>query len=598
MKLFRLASSSTAGLISIVLLYILLIVLILVFSNQILTDVAFGGPFTHFYIIPIAIVLPLFLLVSIIINLIKLLKQRRAQNPGARIKIRLLMFFAFITLLSSIPQGILSINFIDNTMKSWFSSRFGSALEVGLSIALSYYNDRLDNLMTITESPVMDILARDIPGKPERFWENIRTINPSIKFCQIFSEDGNTLYFAGDSLGRLDTLPETYLSEGKVAEIQPGMMPKESKKEVTVLRTIFSHLSGTGSYTIIAGTVLQAGFDKGAQELTTAIELFKQLERFRSLFRGILILFYSFFSLPIIFLSLLISFLLSEEIIRPIVHLEEATKRIAEGDFSIRIFSRSRDEMSILISSFNKMVSELDRSRKKIAQTEKVTAWQEIAQRLAHEIKNPLTPIKLSAQRILHRFNEEPASVHEILAPSLNSIIEEVDNINTLLQEFRNFARMPVPNREQVLLKPIMEAAASLYAASYPQVRIQLDDVDGDISLSLDRNLIKQVFTNMFQNSLEAIEGAGAIIVRTDIVTKGKVKYCRIQIKDTGAGISPGDQEKIFNPYFTTKTKGTGLGLAIVERILFDHNGQIWFESVKGAGTVFFIDLPKEENYG
>ena len=238
------------------------------------------------------------------------------------------------------------------------------------------------------------------------------------------------------------------------------------------------------------------------------------------------------------------------------------------------------------------MVSELEGFRTKILQTEKIAAWQEIARRMAHEIKNPLTPIKLSAQRIIKRYQTDPDSFGTMLEPAIDTIINEVESLNRLLAEFSDFARLPAPMIAKENLSSMIEEVISVYAGSYPRVGLHLDGVDPDIVLDVDRNQIKRAFANILKNSFDSISDSGTISIRTDLVRKGKYRYCRIQVKDTGTGIDPEHHEKVFNPYFTTKEKGTGLGLPIVERIVFDHNGRIWFESQPGDGTTFFIDLP------
>jgi nitrogen fixation/metabolism regulation signal transduction histidine kinase len=240
------------------------------------------------------------------------------------------------------------------------------------------------------------------------------------------------------------------------------------------------------------------------------------------------------------------------------------------------------------------MVAELEKSRLKIMQTEKVAAWQEIAQRLAHEIKNPLTPIKLSAQRLLKRFKENPDDFERVLDSAVGSIIREVDNLDNLLTEFRNFSRLPAPQRGPVLLKNLIREVVSTYRYTTDKIAINWEEVPEDISLSLDRGQIKQVFANLIRNAIDAMPKGGELIFRADLVKKGNTKYCRIQIEDTGEGIRKEDFNQVFNPYYTTKSHGTGLGLSIVERIIFDHKGQIWFESEPGIGTTFFIDLPTE----
>jgi two-component system, NtrC family, nitrogen regulation sensor histidine kinase NtrY len=586
MRGLRNATSTTAGLISIVFLYVLLIALILFFSNQMLLEVSRGSSFSNITILPLAIVLPLFLFGSIIFNAVRLLRERAARKPGVRFKIRLILFFTFIVILSSIPQGILSIGFIDTTLNSWFSRRLGDALRGGLEVALEYYNDKLENLRAFDENSLARLYVEDLETAPDRAWRRIREINPDLDSMQIVDAGGSELFFMGDGIARMDPLA--------VARRGEGTLSKESRGEATVLRLVKEVLlSGEQRY-IVFSMVLPSGFDDKAQELTKALETFRQLERYRTVFRLVLIAFFSLFSLPMILLSILVSFLLSEEIIRPIVNLEDATRRVAEGDYSFRILARSKDELYILIRSFNKMVSELERSRKEILQTEKVTAWQEIAQRMAHEIKNPLTPIRLSAERILRKYKNQQEDLGTALENGISAIIREVDNLTRLLAEFRDFAKVQPLELERVRLRELVEETVSVYDASYPGTSMETEEVPEEILIKVDRKQLGRVLGNLFKNAIEAMDGKGTLFVRADLVMKGDLKYARIQIQDTGSGIEADHYGQVFNPYFTTKKKGTGLGLSIVERIIFDHGGEIWFESESGTGTTFFIDLPAE----
>jgi two-component system nitrogen regulation sensor histidine kinase NtrY len=310
----------------------------------------------------------------------------------------------------------------------------------------------------------------------------------------------------------------------------------------------------------------------------------------------VLIVFYFFFSFPIFLLSILVSFLLTEEIIRPIVNLEEATRRVAEGDFSFRILSRSADELSHLVGSFNRMVSELSHSREKLKQSEKISAWQEIAQRLAHEIKNPLTPIKLSAQRILKKYTPDPEAgggeFQKVLQASVSSIVREVDNLNDLLVEFREFARLPMPRLQSVHLRELVEEVEAMYTNLSAQVRFDSVHISEDSVILADPGQLKQILANLIRNAIQAMPGGGEISIRSAVVHKEDRRFCRIWIKDSGEGIAEEIRDRVFEPYFTSKKDGAGLGLAIVERIVFDHDGNIWFETEEGVGTTFIIDLP------
>ena len=589
MKSLQQSSSSTfVGLISIIIFYVLLIILILVFSNQILSDIALGRTVSNLIIIPFAIILPLFLIGTIVFNIIKVARERRRGVPGARYKSKLVLFFALVAFMASVPQGILSISFINTMTKSWFSSQYGETLKGGVQLALTYYNEKLENLEGIADSTTILSLLRDIETRTDRTWEALEEVNSSIHSVQVFDSGGRELLFRGDEAGRM--------GPALSPDISDGILPKETKGETTVFRVLVSYSVRGEDFSAVISTILPPNFDSNAESLTNTLEVFTQLERYRNIFRYVLIGFYFFFSFPILLLSILVSFILSEEIIRPIVNLEEATKRVSEGDFSIRILSRAKDELSVLIESFNRMVAELEKSRQQLIHSEKITAWQDIAQRMAHEIKNPLTPIKLSAQRILKKYEAGEKELSTVLEPAVSSIIQEVEKLNSLLVEFRDFARLPAPEMEKIPLKNLVEESASVFAASYPGIAIHTADLDPTIHIQSDRDQIKRVFTNLFKNALDAMQGPGDIYIRADLVIKRNLHYCRTQIQDTGSGIPEEYLDKIFNPYFTTKEKGTGLGLSIVERIVLDHKGQIWFETEEGAGTTFFIDLPSAES--
>jgi nitrogen fixation/metabolism regulation signal transduction histidine kinase len=217
-----------------------------------------------------------------------------------------------------------------------------------------------------------------------------------------------------------------------------------------------------------------------------------------------------------------------------------------------------------------------------------------MAQQLAHEIKNPLTPIKLSAERVLRRWQNSPESVGEILESSMISIIQETEGLSTLLNEFRTLSKPMEAAKVWTNLREQTEEITKTYSNSYPAVKFNIDYVEAGLSVKIDKNRLSQILTNLIINAIDAMYGSGIIEIRTDIVKKHDVCYCRISIKDSGKGINEQDRLLVFTPYFTTKDSGTGLGLPIIERIVNDHGGAIWFDSADGMGTTFYIDLPAE----
>jgi nitrogen fixation/metabolism regulation signal transduction histidine kinase len=290
------------------------------------------------------------------------------------------------------------------------------------------------------------------------------------------------------------------------------------------------------------------------------------------------------------------------------VELAEATKRVAAGDFSIQILARPDDELGTLIRSFNTMVQDLQKSQDALVNAEKISLWQNIAQQLAHEIKNPLTPIMLSAERVLKRWQNDPGRVGEILENSMMAIIQEVEGLSHLLTEFRTLSRPMEPSQTWTVLKAAVEESIAPYQNSYPRVHFDTTHVDPEVQVKMDGRHISQVLSNLIINAVDSMrppkaaanapgimEPEGTIEIRSDLVKKRESRFCRLSIRDSGKGISIEDREKIFTPYFTTKESGTGLGLPIVERIINDHGGVIWFNTAEGAGATFFIDFPLDE---
>jgi nitrogen fixation/metabolism regulation signal transduction histidine kinase len=241
------------------------------------------------------------------------------------------------------------------------------------------------------------------------------------------------------------------------------------------------------------------------------------------------------------------------------------------------------------------MVQDLEKSREALVKAEKISIWQNMAQQLAHEINNPLTPIKLSAERVLRRWRNKPEQIGEIVEDSMLAIIQETEGLSKLLSEFRTFSRPIEPSSSWTMLGDTVEEVISLYRGSYPGIQFDIEHIAGKVIVKIDKNRFAQVLSNLIINAIAAMDSSGTIEIRTDMIKKREIQFCRMSLRDTGKGIAKQDGAYIFAPYFTTKQSGTGLGLPIVERIVNEHGGAIWFNSAEGAGTTFFIDLPVSE---
>ncbi len=225
-----------------------------------------------------------------------------------------------------------------------------------------------------------------------------------------------------------------------------------------------------------------------------------------------------------------------------------------------------------------------------LLKAQRVAAWREVAQRIAHEIKNPLTPIQLSAQRLRRRLLRAPSDDSRLVAECTETIIQEVDALKRLVDEFSRFARMPAPVTKPTDVRPLIDAIASLYRDSQPGLAIVTYHAADLPMLNVDPDHIKRAVLNLVDNAVQAVAGKGQVSVATAYLAEANV--VRVTVTDTGPGIAPDVKDKLFQPYFSTKVTGMGLGLPIVHEIVQEHGGTIRVEDHQPRGSRFIIDIP------
>jgi len=225
-----------------------------------------------------------------------------------------------------------------------------------------------------------------------------------------------------------------------------------------------------------------------------------------------------------------------------------------------------------------------------LLKAQRVAAWREVAQRIAHEIKNPLTPIQLSAQRLRRRLGRTAGDDAELVAECTGTIIQEVDGLRRLVDEFSRFARMPALVPRPTDLRPLVESVVALYREAHPALTLAARHAENLPPVEVDPDHIKRAVLNLVDNAVEAVGSVGEVVVETALVADNG--HARIIVTDTGPGISPEDKEKLFLPYFSTKAAGMGLGLPIVWEIVAEHGGTIHVEDNEPRGSRFIIEVP------
>jgi nitrogen fixation/metabolism regulation signal transduction histidine kinase len=250
---------------------------------------------------------------------------------------------------------------------------------------------------------------------------------------------------------------------------------------------------------------------------------------------------------------------------------------------------KASGEVGELVRAFNRMTEDLQRTSEQLVASERVAAWQEVARRLAHEIKNPLTPIKMSLETLTAASEGSDARFRELFRESAGAVMEEVERLRRIVDEFSQFARLPKPELSSVDLSGLVQQVLSLYAPPRPEIQVATDLQPG-VATRVDRDQLTQVLLNLIKNAEEAVKDRGAIQLRVRAINQSAI----LEVQDSGPGVRPEDRERIFEPYFTTKAAGTGLGLAIARRICQEHGGRLEVDRASEGGAVFRVVLPLE----
>lgn len=296
------------------------------------------------------------------------------------------------------------------------------------------------------------------------------------------------------------------------------------------------------------------------------------------------------FTFLFMMLMMWIAVFISDRLTSPLQLLQRAMGSVELGKKSDHLHYKSKDEVGDMVRQYNSMIDELDESAKKLARSEREMAWREMARQIAHEIKNPLTPMKLNVQQLLRWWKDDAPDFNDRLEKFTNNQIECIDNLSSIATAFSNFARLPVADPSETDLLAQMKNSIELFSQT-EGVKIILDS--GNLSkvvLMADREHLNGIFSNLIKNAIQAIPTGKFGIIR--ITISASFDKTLITFRDNGTGISEEFKPKMFTPNFTTKSSGMGLGLSIVKRYVESAGGVIWFDSYPDKGTTFFIELP------
>lgn len=286
----------------------------------------------------------------------------------------------------------------------------------------------------------------------------------------------------------------------------------------------------------------------------------------------------------------LLAVFLSRSITNSLTLISENIKGVQFGKNNQQIKWKNDDEIGLLVKQYNLMLDELEKSADLLAKSEREGAWREMAKQVAHEIKNPLTPMKLSIQHLQRALKDNSPDIKELTEKISQRMIEQIDNLSNIATAFSDFAKMPQGTFQKIDIYPILFSTVDLFRET-ENIEINVNAFKEEMFINGDKEQLMRVFTNILKNAAQAIPENKLGII--DIALEETDNEYIISIKDNGVGIAEEKRDKIFEPNFTTKNSGTGLGLAICKNIIERMNGNIWFDSVVDEYTIFYIQLPK-----
>jgi two-component system nitrogen regulation sensor histidine kinase NtrY len=504
----------------------------------------------------------LFLLINLVLLIINLPSYVQTRQFNFRQKIQLSLFTILFFSLLSIGGGAVyfSINQYENRHFENLGEKIRSVL-VELEHKLGYETELTSNWQSDQYASLNDLLR---------------------KFSNVFYSDINLYDLKGNLLAT--SRPEVF-DKG----LTGTKMHTEAYNQIVLnKRAEFVHNETIGKLTYMSAYVPFRNTDTKVLAYLNLPYFTKENLLTREI--STLVIAIVNFSVLLILVTMSLAVFISSKITNPLSVIQKEFSKIELGRKSEHIFYEGNDEISSLVTEYNRMVDELARSVKLLAKSERESAWREMAKQIAHEIKNPLTPMRLSVQQLKRSWKDKAPNWEKNLNKFTKTLIEQIDNLSSIANAFSDFAKMPKTENQEVDILFILNNSVELFANT-ENVDFETDLHGNDkVSVFADKKQLIRVFSNLFKNAVQSIPGNRKGLIKIDILTENENVV--VKVTDNGKGIQEELGDKLFMPNFTTKSSGMGMGLAIVKNIIEDAKGTIRYETKIGEGTTFIIELP------
>ena len=531
----------------------------------------------------------------IIYKTYKILSERRKGKLGSETSLRYILFFSTTTLLPSIIIAIFSLILFNVGLQKYFDSKIKTVVSNSAEVAKNY----VDQIRSSIEADI-SLMVLDVNNQSALYYENPK------QFLNILSSQ--RLLRRLDEVHLLDSSGNIIMSN--IVDISMNFVPPPEEAFIMSLdgrpvRIVDPRTNRTSALVKLNNFIdtylyivkfMDPKVINYLKQTGEAVSFYYSVQERKTGIKITFAVIYLLIVSLLLFLSIILSINFASRLTTPIINLITASEKISSGDLNAKVAQIETDkDFKKLNLNFNSMIEKLRKQQDKLLLSERHAAWESVARKLAHEIKNPLTPIQLSIDRIKEKYLNKIDGDKDF-SNYLNTITKQIKDIEYLLNEFSDFARMPKPILKKVDLNKIIYRSVNLHEMSNTDKTFRLSKGKLSSDVSGDEEQLNRVFINLIKNSIESIDEKKSKKAdfkgEISIDIKADSDYIYVTIIDNGVGFEQVDKTKMLTPYYTTKKKGTGLGLAIVTKVISDHNGTILFNSIKNGAKVDIV-LPK-----
>ena len=532
----------------------------------------------------------------IIREVYKLLKERKKEKLGSETSLRYITLFSTTTLLPSVIIAIFSLILFNVGLQKYFDKKIKSAINNSAEVGKNYVEQTRNSI----EADIL-LMAIDLNRQSSMYYDNPKVFLQSLTSQRLLRRLDEVYLL--DSVGNIIMSNIADPSSEFIIPLEEAFTESLEGKPVRIVDPVTNRTSALvklgnfiDTYLYIV-KFLDPKVISYIKQTDQAVSLYYSVQDRKTGIKITFAIIYILIVSLLLFLSIIISINFASKLTKPIINLISASEKISLGNLNAKVPQiESNQEFEKLNENFNSMIDKLKLQQDKLLLTERHSAWENVARKLAHEIKNPLTPIQLSIDRIREKYTNKVGSNNKNFTNYLNTINKQIKDIEHLVNEFSDFARMPKPVLKKIDITQVVKRSLSLYELSEKKINFSLSKSKSHFYQKIDEEQFNRVFVNLIKNSIESIHEKLSKISdfrgKISIDIRDDSDYTYITVVDNGVGFAHVDESKMLTPYYTTKKKGTGLGLAVAIKVINDHNGEILFKSIEDGAKVE-IKVPK-----